>query len=695
MVNYFKKPDIKQLQSYVAEAKYALRDLKNFAWVDSAAVDGKILSDEELSYMEESGVEPVEINRLFPVVNLLLGSQAVNRFNIVAKGRTQKDSDVSNIVSEGIKFVMDQNLGQFHVSRAFEDQIKAGFGFIGVGLNPDPRQEVISIRHTPWEECFWDPFSDPWLEPEKCKYFFREKWVDLDILQGMFPQKAKDIEEVFSSNQDSGMRVDYETEADLIESDRKISGSNFVDVMRKRVKPVEMYYSVMEQCVFAVLPGERVIELTEDMEFERLAFFAQQAISIKPAVVRKMYVATFLGDVELQNIPTPYNHDLFPFVPFVSYLDRYNQPYGVVRQVLGQAKEVVKRRSMALALMKSKRVSVEEDAVPDKPNKEAALQLLYEESQKLDSFFVLKSGGLSNRKFQVQEMGGLAADQLSILNQSKKEIAEISGANDEMMGYKSNATSGVALERRQAQAATVTATLFDNYSRSLSILGTLIRCGIQQEWAGEKVLRVTDNISGTEKYIELNKKRQLEDGSFKIENDITQGTYDIVISKSPLTNTIREEYLQMVTEWIRRSPPEIIPVLMDVALELSDLPNKEILMQKIRPLLGFREDTSDLSQEELAQIEAQKRQAQQEQEQKQAELAEMMQQIEIEKKKLENSETQMKLQKMQAEIQKILAGTQNETLETKIKAEESGVKAFEKGVELAGKGYSNEYPVYN
>lgn len=686
-MSIFKKPDLKKLQSYVMDAKYALRASRALSWVDSIAVDGQILSPEEESFMRESGVEPIDINRIFPVVNLLMGTQAVNKSNIIAKGRTTEDSDVGKLATEGIRFVLDQNLGQLSISRAFEDQIKAGFGFVGVGLNDDPREERVAVRYVPWTECYWDPFADPWLNPRTCRYFFKEKWVDLDFLIAHFPSKKQELKEAYkvgSSSKFSGKGDFFEDEADFIENSRFLYGSQ-VDTSRKRMKPVEIYYSVMEECLFGVLPGDRVVEIKKEMNESEVYSIFKSCVAIKPATVRKMRVCTFVGDVILQDMETPFYHDLFPFAPFVGYLDSANLPYGVVRQVLGQAKEVVKRRSMALALLKAKSVEIEEDAVPDKPNKESALQQIYDEAQKLDSFFVLKSGGLSHGKFRTTPLSGLANDQFAILSQSEREISEISGPNKEAMGYHSNATSGVALERRQAQAATVTAPLYEHYNISLNTIGTLILSTIQKEWAAEKVLRVTDDMSGTEKFVVLNKKIQEADGSYRIENNISQGKFDIIISRAPLTDTVREQYINLISEWVKKSPPQIIPFLIEMAFELSDLPNKEELMTKIRPALGLSSGDEELSEEELMMLQQQK-EIQAKEEEKQAFHKEMLEKMALEANQLENLEKKAKVEKLIAEVRKIDSEIDIKKLKQSIVNEEAGIKAFEKGVKLGERG---------
>lgn len=81
---------------------------------------------------------------------------------------------------------------------------------------------------------------------------------------------------------------------------------------------------------------------------------------------------------------------------------------------------------MNLAMLQKRRIIVEEGAADD-------LQDLYEEANKPDGFMVLKPGGRS--KMEIIEGAQLSQYQIQVLEQSEKEIQQISGANDEAMGY--------------------------------------------------------------------------------------------------------------------------------------------------------------------------------------------------------------------------------------------------------------------
>jgi len=647
MTTLIKKPDIKTLQSWVYESHWVSSEWRKQSWQDEGMYDGSgQWPDADFQEAEDAGVIPLTINRTFPVINLLLGSQGINKTNMDAKARTQDDSEIAQVMTESIAFTMDQNDGPFLVSDAFKDAIIPGFGCLYSGLNPDPRKEKLLVACRDWKEIFWDAFASPWFTPHSCRYVFHHKWMDLADLEAMFPEKAKEIADTFHIQSEVATwewgteNLDEATEVE--EEKRTLSGSDWVDAERKRVRPAELWYTVFDKAWFATFPDGRTIEMRDDMPASYQYELIQSAQEVVGATVKRMRVATFLSDLLIQDLPTPFHHDEYPFIPFVGYLDKYGFPFGVPRQIREQDMEVNKRRSMALALLKSRRVLTESDVAKTS----GGLEHVYEEVNKLDSMVVVDPGKID--RIVISEHQELVPGQVAILHESEREIQEISGPNAEQLGLKSNVTSRVGLDRQVNQASTITAPLFESLRRSLKILGQQLQSNIQGFWTGQKVLRITDRLSGAERFVALNEPIELNNGMVAIKNNITQGKYDIIVSEAPRSDTVREQNLALVQEVIKKSPPEMAPPLLQLSFELMDLPNKEKLLAKIRPILGMAPGEEDLTAEELKQKAMEAQQAQQEAQDQQSAVMQQMTQLEIENKHLEN-------EKIRAEIQAILA----------------------------------------
>ena len=676
---------LKKVNGWVYEASWAAREWRAESWRDAEMFDGGDAqwTQEDWNRAEDAGIDPITINRTFPVCNMLLGSQAINRFDTVAKGRSNDDSEIGQVMTEGIKFIMDQWDGEFVVSEAFKDSVIPGFGCVYPGLNQDPRYEKLCIKQRDWKEIWWDPFSSPWWNPYKTRYVYWQRWTDLDEFQALFPEKSKEIQNAYDdlsgSWKESGYTPLIDEAQEREEKIRTLSASDWVDTHRKRIRPVEMWYPVNQLCLFALYPDGRCFEIKDGMD-PRAAY---QAISnsqeILRAIVKKMRICTFFGeDLLLQDQPTPFGHDQYPLIPFIGYIDRWGFPYGVPRQIRGQNEETNKRRSMALAMLQKRRVIAEKGVVHQ--GDRDLLDNLYEEANKLDGFMVIEDGRMQG--FQIEELAQLSEYQMRLMNQSEIEIREIAGTNAPSLGYEQPDQSGVAKKHDAERSAITTATLFDNLRRSMKMLGDQCISNIQSFWKYEKVLRVTDRLTGAERFVTVN---QVLDGGIEVKNNITQGKFDCVVSETPATDTVREKNMDLLYAAIEKSPPEAVPTLLIAAFEMSDLPNKEMLLEKLKPVLGIEPEDEDMDAEEKKRMVLEQLAAHKEREQ-------LVADIEMEKLKTDLAEQKMKTAKLEAEIKKILAETEKTEVETEISAEQhevdlekEEVNAFDKGIDIAHK----------
>ena len=167
----------------------------------------------------------------------------------------------------------------------------------------------------------------------------------------------------------------------------------------------------------------------------------------------------------------------------------------------------------------------------------------------------------------------------------------------------------------------------------------------------------------------LNQREQGPMGEITLRNNITQGKFDCVVSEAPATDTVREQHLNMLIEWVKKSPPEIIPYLMNAAMELSNLPNKEQLMARIRPILGIEGgDDHNLSPEEVKAQVAKTLEAQQ------AEAARM--------KQVQEAEIKLRLENLQLTNEKLAADIESIRQGDKVRRDDQALKGVKAGFDI-------------
>lgn len=590
---------IEKLLFWVYEAQSASTDWRRQAWTDWEFRDGKHWTQADFYALRKKGINPLTINRIFPLVNLIYGNFLRNQQDIVAKGRTKYDTELGQVMSEALMFVRDSNMGRLIIPQAFNDEITAGFGYLAIGKNPDPRKETVQWMHKPWYSLYWDPYGSPYLTKESCRYVFTSEWTNLDNILMLFWEKKKEIMDKFSQlSADRAYVPSVFDPGQEIEDYRSyLSSGQWVDSGRKRVKPTEMWYTTLCPTLFAKMPNERIIDVDAIPNLNEQFEVLRHSTELIKAVVKKTRVATFISDLLLQDVPSPYMHDEYPFVPFVGYLDRYNSPFGVPRQIIEQNMEVNKRRSMALALIGSRRTIAEEGAVDDH-------QRAMTEVNRHDGYLKVKNGKLNAIK--IQEMAELASPQVELMRQSEREIQEIAGTADEALQSTSYLQSAVGLEKKQEMTGTVTASLFNNANYALMRLGQLSSALIQENWTAEKVFRITDRLSGTEKFVTINERIATNEGTIVIKNNIQEAQFDLIMSRANMTDSMREKNMDLLLAAINKVPPEAVGDIINMAFEISDLPDKELLLKRLQSSLGISPVEDQMTEEQRNQVYAEK-----------------------------------------------------------------------------------------
>lgn len=660
------------LQEFVREAQEIHSVWRQEAWVESASRDGAQWSQEDYDKAVNAGIDPLTINRLFPTIEFLVGTQIVNRYDMITKGRTQHDTDMGQTMTEGIRYIHDQCEGDFLISGAHRDALTPGLGWLMVNHNNDPRKETIRLAKRDWKEMWWDPYASPWLDVENCRYVFQQRYTDVENLIYDYPDKAGELEE-YTANREGQLKNPYSSiwydEAQQVEDFRQMYGGRWN--RRRRVRPVEIWYPLPEEGYWATFPNGDAMELDPDkIPPNELFQICSQAQAVVKTNVRKMYTTVFLDNIMLKQGPTPFNHDEYPYVPFVGYTDRYGFPFGALRQLMGQQTEINKRRSMMMALVQKRRVIATANAA-DKPDE---LQKLYLEANKIDGFMVLKN---DTTKFEIVEgtEKNMMNAQVMMYHESEREIDQIGGVNQEMKGNRGQALSGIAQEKRIEQGSTIIAPLFNNLRRSLRRLGALEIPEIQGQWKGPKILRITDRMTGSEKFVALNEvTRDKVTGAIVIKNNVTQGKFDMVVSEAPATDTVRESNMNLLIEWAKKSPPEMIPYIMHMAMELSNLPNKDLLLSKLEPLIGLNPGEQDMSEEERKQKVTMALQAHQAQAQKQAMVTEQLTALQLENARLEN-------EKLKADIAKVIGSRDADNIKAKAASDKVNIEGFKVGAD--------------
>jgi len=559
--------------------------------LDEDYFDSIQYTENEIQELKDRGQPATVYNVIQQTVNWVTGAEKRGRTDFKVLPRGKEDSKQAEGKTKYLKYLSDVNRTQFHRSRAFEDSVKVGIGWMEVGVQDEDDGEPIYDRYECWRNILFDSASTE-LDGSDMRYIFRSKWVDEDIAKALFPTRAAQIE---SAVVDSSLYSSFETDdgdlaMDQGEWDRGESGAlgTVITRSRRRVRLIEAWYRMPEK-VKKIRGGAfsgQVFDENDQNHAEMVN--AGKAILVEKVMMRTRVCIMTTSDL-LWDGASPYRHNKFKFVPIWGYKrGRDGLPYGIIRSLRDIQDDVNKRMAKALHIISTNKVVMDEGALPDG----TSIEDFAAEVSRPDAIIVKRPG----KELTLNADRELEPAHLEFASRNIAMIQQVGGVTDELLGRATNATSGIAVQRRQEQGSLATSRFFDNLRLAEQMRGELELSLVEQFATEEKQFRIT-NQRGTPEFVTIN------DGL--PENDITRTKADFVISEADWRATMREAAVSELTELVAKMPPQVGMVILDLVVESMDIPNREEIVKRIRAITGQRDpDASEPTPEEQAQQQA-------------------------------------------------------------------------------------------
>lgn len=165
------------------------------------------------------------------------------------------------------------------------------------------------------------------------------------------------------------------------------------------------------------------------------------------------------------------------------------------------------------------------------------------------------------------------------LKESDQEMRDTVGLQKAALGMQSNERSGAAIRERKKEGDIGTFAFVDNLSRSLEHVGRILVDIAPSVLDTERIVRLGLE-NGDYEFSKVNV--QAPDGS--IINDLSIGTYDIVVTVGPSFTTQRTEAMESMKEFIQYYP-QAAPIIGDLYAKAADWPGADELSQRLEFLL--------------------------------------------------------------------------------------------------------------
>lgn len=649
----------------VQQLEAFLSDMRNApAWrqrsdLECNYYDGNQHTPDDIQKAAERGLPVVTINLVAPTIDLIIGMEARTRTDWVVKadgsaeGLTTKQAD-------GLSAKLNEAERNTHADQACADayasQIKAGIGWVEVAKSQNPFEYPFRVCAVDRREIWWDMRAKDRLLKD-ARWLVRRKWNDLDAVLTLVPEHMHEHVKAAVNNPSGWDMQSFQAQFPMLQDglfsrDWLSDSSEWCDSERQRVCAYEVWYRVWHKGLVIKFGDGRVAEY-DKKNSEHVAAVGIGAASLQWAAYHKMRLSWWVGPFRLFDVPTPYGHNEFPYVPFWGKMeDETRTPYGLIRAMKSLQDEVNARRAQMMWQLSARRVIVEDDAVDDH-------KALADEVNRPDAYIKLAKNRRQRANLPgivIEDHAGLNSQQFQVYQDAKNSLPQTSGVHGTMLGDPGTGTeAGVAIDQLIQQGMTVLAGINSNYRFSRTEVGRKLLHLVMEGMAG-KESRVTlpDTAPSMAKSVTFNKRVPTPDGGFRIENDTTRMLWRVALGEVPQSPTYQQQRMKEIVEYAKSLPPELQGLFADLVIMASDLPNKEQIAERIRKQLGIQKeiDPETASQEELAEAAAQQAAAEE-----QAQLQKLAQQIELEQGAAKASTDRAKAGKLIADTEQSYANT--------------------------------------
>lgn len=188
-----------------------------------------------------------------------------------------------------------------------------------------------------------------------------------------------------------------------------------------------------------------------------------------------------------------------------------------------------------------------------------------------------------------QQPSVLPAAQVQMLQLSTDQMRAASGQQNANFGVKSEATSGVGIQRLKAQGEIATFHFPDNQVRALRYEARILIDLIPKIYDTKRVIRIL-GIDGKEEKVEVDPSMQESYQEDYTEEDVKKifnpnvGQYDVVIDTGPSYQTQRQEAFTFMTE-LAKTDQGFMQNYGDIVFRASDIPYSDQLAKRAEKML--------------------------------------------------------------------------------------------------------------
>jgi len=601
----------------------------------------------DMQQLDDQGRPALTINTILPTINAVLAEQSSKKADVQFKPRGGGNQDIADVLTKVYAQIADNNKLDWIEAQVFSDGLIQDRGWFDVRIDFDDHiNGEVRIESKDPLDILIDPDAKHY-DPRTWNEIFETKWMSLD-----------EIEEQYGQNQADQLRMLAETGTTLGADSMEFEEERYGDTdeynygqqypgdpenarMLRSIRVIERQYYRLKDCMYYVDPvtGDKREIPTNWGKKKREDFADQFGLDIIQKKMRKVRWTVTADTVVLFDDWSPYGH--FTLVPFFPYFRR-GKPFGMVRNLLSPQEQLNKITSQELHIVNTTANSgwiVENGSLSGMTADD-----LEEHGAETGLVLEFNRGSTPPAKIPPNQIP-TGLDRLG--QKAARNIKEISGITDAMLGMDSPEVSGVAINAKQNRGSLLLQVPLDNLAKTRQYLAEKILQLVQAYYTEERVIQITDESDPYKPREKLAVNQMTPEG--EIINDLTVGEYDVIIGTAPARDNFDEMQFAEAIE-LRNVG---VPIPNDMIVEYSHLSRKADIADRIRKAEGTAPPTEEQLQLQQFQMESQIRSTQLEIAKLEAEVTRLQTESALNVAKVEQAEAdpQLKVAELQSKLQ--------------------------------------------
>lgn len=545
------KPILSRMEAFYAESITI-----NQSFWGEADTDTRFWSGDQTLWTDLYGNLPANrrrqfsFNRIRRVLNMITGYQRRNRKSTIVSPVENADSVTADQFSKVLMWVNNQEGVLETISESFEGALVTGMNLLQVWMDyrGDPVSGNIRVDNCSYNAFLIDPyFRKPDLSD--CNAIWKRSFLTKRECISLLPDKSDEILGLIGNDSGTGRDGKFQ-----------FMPESYNYGMKNLLTYDEYYYRDYrtQKMLVDTQTGETMEWRSQNEEGLKEFLRVYPQVTVIEQDIPTVRLAIVVQGKVMYDGPNPMGIDQYPFIPVFAYYAP-QMPYfphriqGVVRGLRDAQYLYNRRRIIELDILESQITSgwkYKENALVNP--KDVFLQgqgkgLALKEEALMSDVEQIMPPQVPPSMIQLSELLG-------------KEVQEISGVNEELLGSAIDDKAGILSMLRQGAGLTTLQVLFDHLDRAQKLLGKLMIDLIQINFTPGKVKKILEGQEPAPQF--FNK---------------AFGKYDAVVEEG--LNTTTQKQMQFAQLLQLR---EIgVPIPDEILLEAVTLQNKKQLIDAI------------------------------------------------------------------------------------------------------------------